>query len=379
MCPELPHGSGSQLLGSRPIGHTEAAVSGYLLAQHLGNAPALMVYSLPNTRFIEVAMDWFDLGVDLGGTQIRAALCNADGRIVRRAADKTLAEEGRERVVARILSTIRQAAGDTPWERIRGIGIGAPGPLDPFEGTVLGAPNLPGWECVPLQSIVSETFGVRARLGKDTNVAALGEHTYGAGRGVRDMVYMTISTGIGGGIIMDDRLLLGAGGFAGEIGHQVIVGDGLLCGCGNRGCVETLAAGPFIGRAGREAALAGRGQRMLALAGGDCAAIGAPIVAEAARLGDPTAREIILRAAEAVGIALANVCNVLNPELIILGGGVTHVGDLLFDTVRATIAERAMPTMRNVRVVPAALGDDVVLWGAIALLRDAAPAAGPRI
>ncbi|MHB1293854.1 MAG: ROK family protein [Anaerolineae bacterium] len=323
-------------------------------------------------------MDWFDLGVDLGGTQIRAALRSADGRIVSRAADKTLAEEGRERVIARILGAIRRAAGDTPFERIRGIGIGAPGPLDPFEGTVLGAPNLPGWDCVPLQAIVSETFGVRARLGKDTNVAALGEHTFGAGRGVHNMIYMTISTGIGGGIIVDDRLLLGAGGFAGEIGHQVIVENGLPCNCGNYGCVETIAAGPAIGRAGREAAAAGRGQRMLELAGGDSEAIGAPTVAEAARLGDATARAIIVRAANAVGIALANVCNVLNPEVIILGGGVTHVGDLLFDTVRATIAERAMPTMRNVRVIPAALGDDVVLLGAIALLHDSAPAAGPR-
>ncbi|MHB0856341.1 MAG: ROK family protein [Anaerolineae bacterium] len=322
-------------------------------------------------------MDWFDLGVDLGGTQIRAALRRADGRMVSRVSTATRPEEGPERVIARILDTIRQAAGDTPWSRIRGIGIGAPGPLDPFEGVILRAPNLPGWDCVPLQAIIADTFGVRARLGNDANVAALGEYTFGAGRGAHNLVYVTISTGIGGGIIVDDRLLLGAGGFAGEVGHQVIVEDGLLCNCGNRGCVETLATGPAIARMGRAAAAAGQSPCMLALAGGGAATIDAPIVAEAARLGDPAARAILVRAASAVGIGLANLCNLLNPELIILGGGVTHVGDLLFNTVRATIAERAMPVMRRVQVVPAALGDDVVLLGAIALLHEKTRAAAP--
>jgi glucokinase len=308
------------------------------------------------------------VGVDLGGTQVRAIVCDREGHILSRAATLTLAHEGRDAVIRRILDTIIDAVGPRLWTEIAGIGVGAPGPLNPYSGVVVHAPNLPGWEDVPLRQLIAERFCLPVALGNDANLAALGEQRFGAGRGVDDLVYMTISTGIGGGIISGGELFLGHGGFAGEVGHQTILAGGPLCGCGNHGCLEALAAGPAIGRMGREAAEEGRGEALLALAGGDVSRISARVVSQAAAAGDATAIEIIRRAATYIGIGLANLANILNPELYVLGGGVTHAGPLLFDTIRETIRRTAMLATRDVRVERAVLGDDVVLWGAVALI-----------
>jgi glucokinase len=312
------------------------------------------------------------VGVDLGGTQIRAVVQDERGQIVARAATLTRAGDGRDAVIGRILDCAREAVGSLSWREIKGVGIGAPGPLDPWQGIVMQSPNLPGWVDVPLRQIISDALGVPTQLGNDANLAALGEYHFGAGRGVPDLIYMTISTGIGGGIITQGQLLLGAGGLAGEVGHQTLSEDGPPCGCGNVGCLEALAAGPAIGRMGREAAAAGRGARLLELAGGNVEAIDAKVVAQAALAGDETACAIIRRSAVWIGIGLANLIHLFNPRLILLGGGVTHVGALLFDPIRATIARRAMPSMREVRVEAAALGDDVVLMGALALFAGVA-------
>ena len=311
------------------------------------------------------------VGVDLGGTQIRAILRDAQGAIVSRASILTQASDGQKQVIARIIETVRQTVSGIPWGTIGGIGIGVPGPVDPWTGVVLQAPNLPGWRDVPIRDIVQSAFGVPVEVGNDANLAALGEHMYGAGIGVANLIYVTISTGIGGGIIADGKLLLGAKGLAGEFGHQTLVPDGPLCGCGNRGCLEALGSGTAIARMAREAVARGQGQKLLELAQGSVEALDARIVASAARAGDAVAQDILRCAATYVGIGLANVVNILNPELIVLGGGVTRMGELLFDPVREVIAQRAMPAMRAVRIVPAALGGDVVLFGAVALIANA--------
>jgi glucokinase len=311
------------------------------------------------------------VGVDLGGTQIRALLRDAQGQIVGRAATLTQANDAREAIFGRIVDTIRRAAQDVPWSAIGGIGVGVPGPVNPHTGVILQAPNIPGWDNVPIGDILTARCGVPTQVGNDANLAALGEYTYGAGQGCPNMIYSTISTGIGGGAIVDGKLLVGSRGTAAEFGHQTLVEDGPLCGCGGHGCLEALASGIAIARMGREAVAAGRAQRMLDMAHGSVEAIDARIVGDAAVAGDETAVAIIRRAATYIGTGLANVCNILNPELIVLGGGVTHIGALLFDTIRATIAVRGMPVNRIVRVVPAALGDDVVLLGAAALIAGA--------
>ncbi len=308
------------------------------------------------------------IGVDLGGTQIRAILSDGAGRILGRAATLTVAHEGRDAVLARIHQVIDEVTGAARGQAIAGIGMGAPGPLDPRTGVIVHAPNLPGFRNVPLRSIVSERVSLPVALGNDANLAALGEQRYGTGRGVQDMIYMTVSTGIGGGIICGGELLLGSAGFAGEVGHQTILVDGPPCACGNRGCLEALAAGPAIARMGREAVAAGRGQTLLELAGGVPDRVTARLVSQAAAAGDAACREIIRRAGTYVGIGLANLANILNPELFVLGGGVTNSGEPFLDAVREAIPLHAMEPVRQVRVERAALGDDVVLMGAVALI-----------
>jgi glucokinase len=309
------------------------------------------------------------VGLDLGGTRIRAAVTDEDGRIVSRSEALTEAAEGPAAVIRRIEQTIRRAVGSLPWAEVAGIGVGAPGPLDPYAGVVVHAPNLPGWDDVPLRDMLASTFGVAVAIGNDANLAALGEHAYGAGRGVSDMVYMTISTGIGGGIISGGELLLGHRGFAGEIGHQTILVDGPLCGCGNRGCLEALAAGPAIARLAREVAAGRPDTLMRTLVKGDLARISAKVVSAAAAEGDEAAIAVVRQAGAYIGVGLANLANTLNPELFVLGGGVTNIGPLLFDAIQEAFARSAMLASRYARIVPAALGDDVVLWGAIALVR----------
>jgi glucokinase len=219
--------------------------------------------------------------------------------------------------------------------------------------------------------MVQDHFGVPVVLGNDANLAALGEHAYGAGRGVSDMIYMTVSTGIGGGIISDGELFLGSHGYAGEIGHQTILVDGPLCGCGNHGCLEALAAGPAIGRMGQEAAAQGVAPYLLELGCGHPQQVTGRHVTQAAREGDGPAVEIIARAGRYIGMGLANLANILNPSLFVIGGGVSTVGNVLFDAVRASLSCSAMYATRDVTVVPAGLGEDVGLLGAVELISRA--------
>ena len=209
------------------------------------------------------------LAVDLGGTQIRAALCDPSGQIYRRVASLTLAAEGLEAVLGRIYATMEQTIEGLPPEELAGIGIGAPGPLNPNTGILMEAPNLPGWIDVPLRTLVSEHFGRPTFLGNDANLAALAEYSYGAARGIRDMIYLTISTGIGSGVIADGRLLLGTHGLAAEAGHVVIDPDGPRCSCGKRGHLEAYAAGPAITRDVVTRLKAGKKSRITKMVGGD--------------------------------------------------------------------------------------------------------------
>ena len=308
------------------------------------------------------------IAVDLGGTQIRAAVCDADGQIYKRVARLTHAPEGPAAVLARINETIAEAVEDVNLDAVAGIGIGAPGPLDPTSGTILAAPNLPGWVNVPLRNLVSAHFGKPTFLGNDANVAGLAEMTYGAARGVRDLIYLTISTGIGSGIVVDGRMLLGARGLAAEAGHTIIKPDGPKCGCGNRGCIETFAAGPAISRDVVGRLKAGKASKITRLVGGDLDKVDARVVSEAAAAGDKLAVNAFRRAGKYLGLGIVNLLHLFNPRMIVLGGSVTKAGPLLFDPMWEAIRARAMPAyLEGLSIVPAALGDDVGLLGALAL------------
>jgi glucokinase len=313
-------------------------------------------------------MDGLIIGVDLGGTNIRAALADETGKILRHAGRPTAAHEGRASVLARIVATIREAAG-SDLSNVRGIGIGAPGPLDPWKGIVHEAPNLPGWFNVPLRDIVQTEFGIRTFVGNDANLAALAEHRFGAGRGANDLIYITISTGIGGGILIDGKLLLGADGFAGEVGHISVEPNGPQCNCGNVGCLEALAAGPAIARQAVERIQAGAASRITELVASDLSQVTAATVDRAAREGDPLAVEIFQRAGFYLGIGLVNLIHIFNPRLFVVGGGVSKAGDLIFKPAWAVVEERAMPSMkRDVHLKLAELGDDVGVLGGVALV-----------
>ncbi len=312
----------------------------------------------------------FILALDLGGTQFRVALANRQGKILRRLAAPTNAKEGRHQVVQRINRALWEIVSPVGVDAILGMGVSCPGPINPKTGVLLTPPNLPGWNNTPLKSLWEEEFGVPVQAGNDANLAALAEHRFGAGRGVENIIYITISTGIGGGVILDGRPFLGAGGLAGEVGHMTIDRHGPRCRCGNIGCLEALASGTAIARIAAERITSGEVSDIIRLVDGDLERITAETVAQAALSGDRLAGEIIKRAGTDLGTGVVNLLHVFNPELVIIGGGVARAGSLIFEPVQRVVLERAMPDFL-VPVVPAALGDDAGLLGAIALVMSA--------
>jgi len=314
-------------------------------------------------------MDKYIVGVDLGGTRIRACLADERGTILVRANRLTLAEEGQDAVLRRIVEAVREAIGKHKASDLAGVGIGAPGPLDPKTGVIFTPPNLPGWHNVPLKAILEKALGLPVYAGNDANLAALGERHFGAGQGVDDLVYITVSTGIGGGVIADGKLLVGADGAAGEVGHHTIDVHGPRCNCGNVGCLEVMAAGPAI--AGYAIAAIQRGEETLiaALARETGDVVTAAHVTQAAHAGDAVARRIMRQVGEYIGVGVVNLLHLFNPRLVIIGGGVAMgAGELLFGPIREVVQERAMEIYRPTRIVPADLGDDVGLLGAVALV-----------
>lgn len=328
------------------------------------------------------------VGVDLGGTQIRTAVLQGS-KLLSRVALLTGPNPAPERVIPRMSEAIEQAITEahTTLEQIAGIGVGAPGPLNGRTGVVYAPPNLQGWHNVPLRDTFEERFKVPVFIENDANAAALAEHMFGAGQRSQEMVYVTISTGIGGGVITNGQIVAGSTGTAGELGHMTIDWHGDRCNCGNIGCWESISSGTAIARRANEVIAMGRGEELLNFvlahnkqASGDpdldkpcnenpAIHVTAHMVAQAAAAGVPQAREIIYRAAEGVGVGLINILHNFNPEVIILGGSVTQIGKPLLDPALKIVAERAMVVPRNAaRVVMAELGADVGLVGAGALI-----------
>jgi len=248
------------------------------------------------------------------------------------------------------------------------IGVSFGGPVYAPNGLVRLSHHVPGWENVPLAERLQAEFGAPAAVDNDANVAALGEYRFGAGQGCENLLYVTVSTGIGGGWLINGRPYVGADGMAGEIGHTLVQPDGLPCVCGRRGCLEAEACGPGIANRARlylgEAGPAG--EPLLALTGGDPAQITAKMIAEAAQNGDQFSQGILAESARRLGLGLANALTLMNPDRVILGGGVTKSGQRWWQVVRDTARQHTLPEIR-VDIVPAAFSDDAPLWGAVAL------------
>jgi len=307
------------------------------------------------------------VGVDLGGTKIATAAANFEGSIISKVIRPTCPERGQDAVVKDIVESIREAvasAGATMVD-VKSIGIGSPGPVNHGAGIIIFAPNLM-WQNVPIVQILQGMLDVPVYLENDANAAGLGEYRFGAGKGSRNMIYITVSTGIGGSLILGGKIHTGSYGVAGEVGHMTIVNDGPLCGCGNQGCLEALAAGPAIARRAQACVLHGDNTIMKDLAGGCIESITSKTVGEAAASGDALAMEIINKTGEYLGIGVANLINVINPDTVVIGGGVSNMGELLLAPLRRATELRAIKAaFERVRIVEAGLGPEAGLVGAV--------------
>ncbi|GAC1327686.1 MAG: ROK family protein [Chloroflexota bacterium] len=306
-----------------------------------------------------------DLCIDLGGTRVRTAVVLPGLRLAGRLEEQTdhpAGPRGIVRQIARLGRKSLEMAGQSP-NQLRIAAIATPGPADARTGIVYDPPNLPGWHDVPLRSWLESELGVPVRVVNDANAAALAEHVVGAGTGTRNMIYITISTGIGGGIILDEQLVEGSSGSAGEIGHATVDLHGPICNCGNTGCLEAVGSGTAIARRFGEEREKGRASVVSSWVG-DTPATAADVV-RAALLNDPLALEVFAEATLAVAAGVVMCIHIFNPDVIVLGGGVTRAGPLLFEPIRAYVDRRAMAIPRAaVRILPAQLGDDVGLVGA---------------
>ncbi|MGE5584575.1 MAG: ROK family protein [Bacillota bacterium] len=312
------------------------------------------------------------VGVDLGGTKVATAAAGCDAAIVSRVTSPTEPERGVDAVVATIIESVEEAVAEAgaTLDAVAGVGVGSPGPLNPETGVVTFAPNLK-WHDVPLGALMRQALGVPIYMENDANLAALGEARYGAGRGSKNMIYITVSTGIGGGLIFDGEIYSGSSFVAGEIGHMTIADEdeGPRCGCGNYGCLESLASGPAIARMARELIRHGEETMIVDLVQGNIELVTSEIVGRAALAGDAAAIAILGKAADYLGIGIANLVNILNPDTIVIGGGVSRVGEILLEPVREVVAERALrPAFEAVRIVQAELGPDAGVVGAVCLV-----------
>jgi glucokinase len=253
-------------------------------------------------------------------------------------------------------------------ERPAAIGVSFGGPVDFHQGMVRLSHHVPGWGNIPLQQILEQTFQAPAVVDNDANVAALGEARFGAGRGADSLLYITVSTGVGGGWILNGQPWRGADGMAGEIGHTVVDPQGPPCLCGKSGCVERLASGPYMAADACQILeeQPQRGTLIRSMASGDFSTITGKLLAEAAAAGDELAWELLERSAHALGVAIGNAANLLNPQYFVLGGGITKSGERYWEAIRLAARQTALPQV-HFKLLPAALGDDAPLWGALAL------------
>lgn len=304
------------------------------------------------------------IAIDIGGTQMRAAAYPIDSleplKVNRIPTQGTrLSPEER---LSKLIESVWPEKAD-----VLAIGAAAPGPLNPATGVVLSAPNIPKWENFELQQYIEKKFNTPAQIGNDANLAALGEWKFGAGRGHHHLIYLTISTGIGGGVIVDDRLLVGANGLAGELGHVTVSPGGPYCSCGRRGHLEAVASGPSIVRWVKEELERGMPSKLLS-----AKPLTPKKIAQAAHEGDELAQAAFERAGTFIGRAIVDFLHIFNPTAVIIGGGVSQVGELLFAPIREALPQYVFGPkyLEDLQILKAALGDDVGLMGALALTRD---------
>ncbi|OHV23161.1 ROK family protein [Rhizobium sp. RMa-01] len=303
------------------------------------------------------------IGIDLGGTQVRAALVDEQGRILMRLAEPTDALAGPDRVLAQICGLADRLLAASKTASIVGVGVSAPGPLDTVAGVATDIPTLSGFVDFPLKAELQKRFPFPVDLENDAIAAAIGEWQFGIGKGLDNLVYVTVSTGIGGGVISDGRVVRGRKGMAAHVGHMSVMPNGDLCPCGNRGCFEAYGSGPAFARRAQMRAMESR-ETMLGSNGG---AIDSRGVFAAARNGDRLANQLVDEEAEILGRGFTSLIHIFSPDIIVMGGGLSHEFDRLQPGIQAYIGQWAMPAFKDVKVMLAALDQNSGLVGAAAL------------
>lgn len=309
------------------------------------------------------------IGFDLGGTNMGSALVSLEGELIYQNDCPTLAHEPSEKVLGRMKNLIHDCFNKAKENNLNvvSIGIGSPGVIDTENGVIINSPNIPDWNNIEIVKIMNAEFNVPCAIDNDVRVAAMGEYKFGAGKGYKNILCIAIGTGIGGGIILDGKLMRGPTFSMGEIGHITLKKDGPKCGCGNYGCMEALGSSTAIIREAKNA-IENNESEILKELYKENNEINTYLVAQAAEKGDKKAFEIITQAAEWVGIGLSGVVNLINPEIIIIGGGVSLAGEIIFNPIKNEIKKRSLKIPGEfVKVVPANLGDFAGMIGASAL------------
>lgn len=308
------------------------------------------------------------IGVDVGGTKIASGLVDQEGKLILRIEVETPFNDGNltTEALKKLLGECMRAAEERGLQ-VEGVGIGVAGYVIAETGFLISSPNI-NWSEVPLRQIVMEFTNLRTVVDNDAAVAAIGEHFAGAARGIRNFVLFTVGTGVGGGVFIDGKLYRGSRGTAAEVGHMVVEPSGPLCGCGNRGCLESLASGTALRREAIkrvEGTKGSKNSKLLDLCGGDTSKITGEMVTEAAREGDEIALSCLDYIGFYLGIGVINMVHLFDPELVVLGGGVMEAGDLLLPRVRTVVEERGVePLVEGVEVVASTLGSDIGVIGA---------------
>ena len=317
------------------------------------------------------------LALDIGGTKLTAGVITPQGEVMADCVRPTDAGASPPEILETLLEMAEEALSQAPaeWNELAAIGISFGGPVDFESGRTITCHHLAGWEGVPLRDLVAERAGLPVVMDNDANAAALGETVFGAGKGCRHVLYLTVSTGIGAGLILDGGIYRGANSMAGEMGHMIVAPGGPVCTCGRRGCLEAVAAGPAIARAAREALAHEAGSILAAVPRGE---LTARHVAEAAE-SDALAARIMTQVGEYLGTGIACAVNLINPEVVVVGGGVSRAGDLLLAPAREVVADRAVAeSSRHLRIVAGELEPRGALLGAAALaLAESDPAESP--
>lgn len=316
------------------------------------------------------------IGFDLGGTKMMAAVFDGDFQVVASVRAKTKGAEGTEEVLERIQGAIAAALGEAGLDKddLAGIGVGCPGPLDLDRGIILHAPNL-AWHNVPLKETLEKKFKCRAVVANDVDAGTFGEYRFGAGRGARCVLGVFPGTGIGGACIYEGRIIRGRTGSCMEIGHIRVEAEGRLCGCGQRGCLESVASRLAISAEAAAAVYRGEAAALRRLAGTDLSEIKSGTLAKAIKAGDSVIEAIVRNAARRIGLAVADAVNLLAPDVVVLGGGLVEaMPELILGEARKAICGRAMKAFtKDIKIVPAELGDNATAMGAAALAAAAEP------